>query len=74
MRDNALEVTTSTVASKVTYGGAGGTMLGWLLSSEGVALIGLLVAVGGLAVNWYYKMRQDQRDQAEHAARMRELE
>ena len=69
MRD-AYEVTAA-VASKATYGGAGGSFAGFMLSNEFVALVGLLVALAGFLVNWYYRAAQDRRDQIEHEARLR---
>lgn len=70
MRGDAFEASASGLASKITYGGAGWSLAGWIVSSEGVALCGLLVAVGGLLVNWYYKAKHDRRQQEEHNARM----
>jgi hypothetical protein len=73
MEKEALEAATSAVASKSTYGGAATSVLGWLLSSEATVVIGIVVAVVGLAVNWYYKAKADRRQQAEHEARMARL-
>ncbi|MFK7088687.1 holin [Chromobacterium violaceum] len=71
MKGEAFEATAATVASKATYGGAGGSVAGFLLSNEFAVLVGLLVAVGGFLMNWYYRAKQDRREQAEHDARMR---
>lgn len=65
-----IEATASAVASKATYTGAGMTIGGWFLSSEFAVLVGMLVGVAGLLVNWYYKHKQDRRLQREHDARM----
>ena len=73
MEKEALEVATSAVASKSTYAGAGTSVLGWLLSSEFTVIVGIVVAVAGLAVNWYYKAKADRRQQDEHALRMDRL-
>ena len=56
--------------SKVTYTGAGASVVGWLLSSEFGILVGLLLGVGGFLVNWYYRHKEDRRQQAEHDRRM----
>lgn len=39
----------------------------------GVLCGGLLVAIVGLAVQWYYKRKADRRDAELHVERMREL-
>lgn len=70
MDREAIEVGVAAVASKSTYAGAGTSFLGWLLSSEFTVIFGIVVAIAGLAVNWYYKAKADRRSEAEHAARM----
>lgn len=70
MDKEALEVAASAVASKTTYGGAVTSVLGWVLSSEFTVVFGIVVALAGLAVNWYYKAKADRRSEAEHKARM----
>ena len=37
-------------------------------------VIGLLIALAGFLVNWYYRAAQDRRDQIEHEARLRREE
>jgi uncharacterized membrane protein len=68
-----IDATVSAVANKVTYGGAGAGVASWIFSSEFGFMVSLLVAVAGLAVNWYYKRKQDRRLEAEHQLRMKEL-
>lgn len=68
-----LDGTIAAVSSKATYTGAGMTISGWLLSSEAAVLIGIVLGVAGFVVNWVYRHREDQRQQAEHRARMRHL-
>lgn len=58
MEREALEAATSAVASKSQYGGAATSVLGWLLPSEFTVVVGLLVAIGGVAVNWYSRPRR----------------
>lgn len=70
MKEQTVEATISAAASKATYTGAGTSVMGWVLSSEFTILIGLLVAVGGFFVNWYYRHKEDKRQQAEHDRRM----
>lgn len=64
------DATMAAVGSKATYTGAGASIMGWVLSSEFGVLIGLLLGLGGFAVNWFYKHKEDKRQQAEHERRM----
>lgn len=57
--------------SKATYTGASVTAGGWLLSSEAGVFIGILIGIAGLALNYYFKRREDQRMQEEHDIRVR---
>lgn len=70
MEKEAIEAATAAVATKSQYGGAAASVLGWMLSSEFTVIVGLLVAVGGFAVNWYYKARANKRAEALFQARM----
>ena len=45
----------ATAANKVTLGSAGVAGLGWLTSSEFLALSGVLFGLVSLLVGWYYK-------------------
>lgn len=65
------DATMATVGSKATYTGATASILGWALSSEFGILMGLLLGVGGFIVNWYYRHKEDKRQQAEHELRMK---
>ncbi len=67
-----VEAAIAAAGSKATYGGASTTVVSWLLSSEFGMLMGILIGFGGLCVNWYYRHKQDKRDQAEHEKRMKD--
>ncbi len=69
-QQSAYETTIAAVGSKATYTGASTTIFAWVLSSEFGILLGILMGLGGFAVNWYYKHKQDQREEIEHARRM----
>lgn len=56
--------------SKATYTGATTSVVGWMLSSEFGILVGVVLGLGGFIVNWYYRHKQDKREQAEHDRRM----
>ena len=79
---HAIEATLAATGSKATYTGAGMTIGGWALSSEFAVLMGILIGLAGMAVQWYYRhkltmaeirLREEHaaREREEHAARMR---
>lgn len=57
-----------------TLGGGTSAFVFGLTANELAAVSGVIVAVLGLAVQWYFNRRRDKREQAEHLARMRQLE
>lgn len=68
------------VASKAAMGGGTAAWVGWLASSEFVAISGFSIGIVGLCVQFYYKRREDRRnaekdrrDAEFHALRMSEL-
>jgi hypothetical protein len=65
-----IDSTLATVGWNTTKVGAGTTIFGFLTSSQGAALIGVCGVIGGLLIQWYYRRRQDRREQAEHERRM----
>lgn len=67
------EATIATVANKVTYAGGTTAVVGGMSANEWAALGGLVVAIVGLAVQWYYKRKADKRDAELHEARLRDL-
>jgi len=54
-------------------GGATG-LLGFILSSPGIGLLGVVVAFSGVIVGVYFKWRRDQREQREHELRIADLQ
>jgi Bacteriophage holin family, superfamily II-like len=56
----------SSVASKMTLLGGAGGIVGFLSSSAGIAITGMVFAALGLAVNWWFKRAEDRRQQEEH--------
>lgn len=55
------------------YGGTGVTFVGWLLSQDWMLLLGALTSVLGLAVTWYFKMKEDQRKQRLYELEVRKI-
>ena len=45
----------SAAASKSTYMGVLSMFFGWLVSSNAAIVVGMLVGVAGVLINWYYK-------------------
>lgn len=65
-----LEASLAAAGAKATYTGASTSVVAWFLSSQFGVLFGILLGLAGLAVNWFYRHRQDKREQAEHEKRM----
>ena len=70
MKDEAAEATVSAIASKFTYGGSSAAVVFGLTANELAAVLGVLIALAGLAVQWYYKRKSNHREQILHDARM----
>ena len=64
----ATELTAISVSSKVTGTGALTAVLGWALTSTGIAVIGLVVTILGFAVSLHFQIRRDRREAAHHKA------
>lgn len=73
MKETAAEATVAAIANKVTYTGGATAFVGGLTANELAAIGGLIVAVVGLVVQWYYKRKADRREAEFHAVRLREL-
>lgn len=61
------------VGKTAAIGGGASAFLFGLTANEVAALGGLLVAVIGLCVQWYYNHRRDRREQAESAERISKI-
>ena len=62
------------VGKTATYGGGASAFLFGLTANEFAAIAGVIVAVTGLCVQWFYNRRRDRRETDEHKARMARLE
>jgi hypothetical protein len=69
-QQTTFDATMAAAGSKATYTGASTSVVAWVLSSEFGILFGVLLGLGGFIVNWYYKHKEDKRQQAEHDRRM----
>lgn len=68
--NTAFDTTMAALGSKATYTGATTSIVGWVMSSEFGILVGIILGIGGFIVNWYYKYKQDKREQELHDQRM----
>lgn len=73
MKEQITDASIAAAASKSTYTGSGLMITGWLLSSEMAVLVGMVVGIVGLAVNVYFRIRQDKREQALHEEQIKRL-
>ena len=65
-------INTEYVAQTMTYGGAGTAVVAGLSLSEVGVIIGIVVGIVGLCLQWYYAHRRDLREAEQHAKRMAE--
>ena len=63
----------ATLGDRTAGAGAGMGVFGWLLSSQFIGLAGLVVALIGVLISWYYKREANRRHVAEHVLRMEHL-
>lgn len=74
LESTAIEATAISAASKTTYGGALAGVLGWISAQDWITIIGVIVAVSGLASNLYFQIRRDRRESAYTAAKIEALQ
>ena len=73
LSENNHDAIIASIGYKTSTTGAGIGVFGWLTSQEGMTFIGVSVAVAGFFVSWYYNHKRNQRENAEHVLRMKEL-
>lgn len=56
-----------------SWGGVGGSGIGWLLNDVTIMLLSLLVAVASAAVSVYFRWQRNRREKFEHKRRMNVL-
>lgn len=74
MKEQFTDAGIAAAASKSTYTGSGLMITGWLFSSQAAVMVGMLVGIIGLGVNFYYRRKQDIREEKEHKKRMDDLD
>jgi len=70
MSGESIDATIASIAGKTSVTAGAVSFFGGLTNHEIAAFGGLAVAVIGLLINWYYRHREDQREQGEHQARL----
>jgi hypothetical protein len=73
MKDTAADVTLASIANKATYAGATSALYGGFTANELAAIGGFAVAVIGLIVQVYFKIKSDRRDSELHKERLASL-
>jgi hypothetical protein len=73
MKEHITDASIAAAASKTTYTGAGLTITGWLLSSEAAVLVGMIIGVLSLAVNFVFRLREDRRQEKLHQEKLKKL-
>ena len=68
--EGLIEVVGASVANKGMVVGAAAGFIGWLSQVNWIGLSGVLIAMSGLAMNYYFSHRRDKREQAESLARI----
>lgn len=69
-----IESTAVSVASKTTGSGAAIGLVGFFAQVNWIGVLGVVIALGGLAVNVYFSHRRDRREARESEARIRDIE
>ena len=60
----------SSISSNWAYIAAASTAIFGKLTLQDVAMwVGIITALGTFAVNWYYKDREDKREERQHAGK-----
>lgn len=70
--EHASDIAIASVASKLTYTGAGSLGFGWLFSSESAVFFGILGVIAGNVINWWFKRKADKRAEELHILKVQE--
>ena len=70
MREEVVDASAATivaVANKVTWGSAATSFAAALVKIDMIAWLGILIALCGLLVQWYYRHQENKRDSRQDA-------
>lgn len=73
MDEQARDLAAAALGHKMAVGGGTGAVIFGLAASDFAAIAGVVIAVIGLCIQFYYKRRADRRDAELHAAQMADL-
>ena len=73
INESTVDAAAVSITNKSMLGGAIAGAFGWLAQINWIGLGGFLIALAGLAVNFYFQHRRDKREQAESVARIEAL-
>lgn len=71
MSRDALDATMTKTGLVTTQTGGGISLYGWLTSQDPLTLLGVVVAIAGLALQVWYTLQKNRRETALHSAQMR---
>lgn len=74
LSDAATEALAISIASKTTYSGSAAAILGWFMAINWLGVVGAIVAVSGLIINFIFLLRRDRRETLEHIKRMHQYD
>lgn len=64
----------SQVGNGIGIGGIVTQIFAYIEQINWLAVVGIVVSVGGFAISWYYNYQRNKREQAESALRIKKLE
>lgn len=73
MKQESIEAVGAKVAAGVTYAGSGGAVLAGLTLTEWGVIVGIITAIVGLAMQWYFNDLRNKREREAHESNMRIL-
>lgn len=73
IEESAQDLALAAIGKNMALGGGGSALVFGMGISELAAVGGLVVALAGLFIQFYYKRRADRREAELHAARMAEI-
>ena len=68
------DLAAAAIGKNMSLAGSGSAIVFGLAASDIAAIGGLLIALVGLGIQFYYKRRADRRDAELHAAQMKDLD